>query len=113
MPHSCVELLIIVWRDSFQRDVTCPADARNTAIGDMTHSNMWYDSFVDMTWLVHEWHDVFHTYAQNRHMSHDSFIHETWLIIRCDMTHPATSLISTWLDLSHVEMSDVTHAHVP
>ena len=41
---------------------------------DMTHSYMWYDSFIFVTWLIHIF-DMTHSY-----ISHDSFISVTWLI---------------------------------
>jgi len=48
---------------------------------DMTHSYVWHDSFVRVTWLIRTC-DMTHSYVW-----HDSFIRVTWLIRTCDMTH--------------------------
>ena len=48
---------------------------------DMTHSHMWHDSFIYVTWLTHMC-DMTHSYVW-----HDWFIYVTWLIHMCDMTH--------------------------
>ena len=58
----------------------------------MTHSYVWHDSFICVTWLIHMcdmthsyvWHDSFMTHS---YVWHDSFICVTWLIHMCDMTH--------------------------
>jgi len=52
---------------------------------DMTHSYVWYDSFIRVTWLIHMC-DMTHSYVW-----HDSFICMTviflaWLIPVCDKT---------------------------
>jgi len=47
----------------------------------MTHSYVWHDSFICVTWLIHMC-DMTHS-----HVWHDSFIYVTWLIHMCDMTH--------------------------
>jgi len=70
---------------------------------EMTHSYVWHDTFVCVTWLIHMrdmthwyvWHDslicvtwlirmrdVTHSYVW-----HDSFLRVPWLIHTCDMTH--------------------------
>jgi len=54
---------------------------------DTTHSNVWHDSFICVTWLVHM-RDMTHSYAW-----HDSFICVTWLIQVRDMTYPNHSLL--------------------
>ena len=45
----------------------------------MTHSYVWHDSFVCVTWLIRMC-DVTHSYVR-----HDSFVCVTWLIRMCDM----------------------------
>jgi len=80
----------------------------------MTHSSVWHDSFICVTWLIHlcdmthssVWHDSFicvtwlnvqvlgGTIVNTLTPSfggHDSFILETWLISLCDMTQCAGS----------------------
>jgi len=47
----------------------------------MTHSYVWHDSFICVTWLIHVC-DMTHPYVW-----HDSFICVTWLIYMCDLTH--------------------------
>jgi len=47
----------------------------------VTHSYMWHDLFISVTWLIHTC-DMTHSYVW-----HDSFIYITWLIHICDMTH--------------------------
>jgi len=47
----------------------------------MTHSYVWQDSVICVTWLIHMC-DRTHSYVW-----HDSFIYVTWLIHMCDMTH--------------------------
>jgi len=48
---------------------------------DMTHSYVWQDVFICVTWRNHLC-DMTHSYVR-----HDSFIYVTWLIHMCDMTH--------------------------
>jgi len=48
---------------------------------DITHSYVWHDSFVCVTWLIHMC-DMTHSYVW-----HDSFMCVTWLIHMCAMTH--------------------------
>jgi len=57
---------------------------------DMTHSYVWHDSFICVTWLIHMC-DMTHSYV-----SHDSFIRVTCLIHMCDMTY-TSSICETWL----------------
>ena len=53
---------------------------------DMTHSYVWHDSFLCVTWLIHMWliHmcSIIHSYVQQ-----DLFMCVTWLIPMSDMTH--------------------------
>jgi len=48
---------------------------------DITHSYVWHDSFICVTWLIYMF-DMTHLHAW-----HDSFTCVTWLIHMCDMTH--------------------------
>jgi len=67
---------------------------------DMTHSNIWRDPFICVTW---------HTPQGGRH---DSFIPVTWLIHMCDMTHSYVWHDSftcvTWL----IHVRDMTQSYV-
>ena len=73
---------------------------------DVTHSSVWRDSFICVTWLIHMC-DVTHSYVWR-----DSFLGVTWLIHMCDMTHSYvwhdSFLCVTWL----IHMCDVTHQYV-
>jgi len=73
---------------------------------DMTHSYVWHDSFICLTWLIHVC-DMTHSYVW-----HDSFICVIWLIHICDATHPYvwhdSSICVTWL----IHMCDMTHSYV-
>jgi len=105
---------------------------------DMTHSYVWHDSFMCVTWLIHMcdmthwyvWHDSFRTLPELKsppvtpnvrlafhvcHMTHSydtAFTCVTWLIPMCHMTHSYVwhdSLICvTWL----IRMRDMTHSYV-
>ena len=87
---------------------------------DMTHSCVWHDSFIRVTWLIHVWHDSFicvtwliHMCAMTHsYMSHNSFICVTWLIHMCDMTHSYvwhdSFICVPWL----IHMCDMTHSYV-
>jgi len=97
---------------------------------DMTHSYMWHDSFIYVTWLIHicdmthsyMWHDSFICDMTHSYMWHDSFLYVTWLIRVCDLTHSCAwrglylhrcflqhlHLCETWL----FRMSDMTHSYV-
>ena len=81
---------------------------------DMTHSYVWHNSFICVTWLIRRqlarselcrsyertvrqtWmsHVTIHSYTSSTwficmtHAWHDSLIGVTWLIHTCDMTHP-------------------------
>jgi len=48
---------------------------------DMSHSYVWHDSFICVTWFIHMC-DMTHSYVW-----HDSFIRATWLIYKRDMIH--------------------------
>jgi len=49
---------------------------------DMTHSCLWHDSFIRVTWPVH----MCDTHMTHLCVWHESFICVTWLIYGCDMT---------------------------
>ena len=77
---------------------------------DMTHSYLWHDSFICVTWLIHMcdmtpsyvWHDSFicvdmtHSYER-----YDSIKIVTWLVHMWDMTHAYVRhdafICETWL----------------
>jgi len=73
---------------------------------DMTHSYVWHDSFICVTYLIHMC-DISHSYVW-----HDSFICVTWLMHMCDMTHAYV-----WHDLFVgiswlMKMRDMTRSYV-
>ena len=49
----------------------------------MSHSHVWRDSILCVTWLIHV-RDVTHSCD---HVYHDVFLYVTWLIPLCAMTH--------------------------
>jgi len=81
----------------------------------MTHSYVWRDSFISVTWLIHKCNvthfkcDVTHSYVWR-----DSFIRVTWLIHMCDVTHLLLILCVTWLIIINatwlIHKCDVTHS---
>ena len=75
-------------------------------IRDMTHSYVWHDSFIWVTWLIHMC-DLTHSYVWL-----DSFICVTRLIHMCHMTHSYVwhdqFICVTWL----MHMCDMTHSYV-
>jgi len=85
---------------------------------DMTHSYVWHDSFICVTWLIHMFNRT-HSYVW-----HDSFICVTWLIHMCDMTPLKLNLLKmlnmlNMLNLPHllcgtwlIHMCDMTHSLV-
>jgi len=93
----------------------------------MTHSPVWHDSFICVTWLIHMC-DMTHSYVwhDSSYVWHDSFICVTWLIHMCDMTHsymwhdssyvwhdsftcvPGLMQFATWL----IHICDMTHLYV-
>jgi len=100
----------------------------------MSHSYVWHDSFICVTWLIHmthsapcHSHDSFICATWLIHMTHSApchsynlFICVTWLITMCDMTHPYvwhdsficvrhdSFICATWL----IHMCDMTHSYV-
>jgi len=87
----------------------------------MTHSNMWRDCTVWLTWLIHMVPRVYTLVVVFFQLDvwHDSFVCVTWLIIMCDMTrtHDVSFIYIdidifwsgcvTWL----VRICDVTHLY--
>ena len=61
--------------------------------GDMTHSDMWHDSFIHVTWLIHMCDSIPFSVtlssitSKNLPVSHHAAICVTGLIRMCDMTH--------------------------
>jgi len=104
------------------------AQSELVRVCDVTHSYVWRDSSIFVTWLIHMC-DMTHSYVwsassicvtQPIHMCdlahsyvwHDSFACVTWLIRMCDMTHSYAChdsfIFVTWLihmcDLAHSDM---------
>jgi len=81
--RPCATWLMHVWHDWFW----LAGLTSEVRVCDMTHSYMWHDSFICVTWLIHMC-DMTHSYVW-----HDSFICVTWLIhawkasFVCDMRH--------------------------
>jgi len=82
---------------------------------DMTHSYVWHDSFICVTWLNHMC-DIHMCDTTHSYVWHDSFIC-AWLIHMCDMTRSRVRhsyvwhdsfICVTWL----IHMCDMTHSHV-
>jgi len=92
---------------------------------DMTHSYVWHDSFICLTWLIHMcdmthsyvWHDSFvcvtciHTCDMTHSYAWRAFICVTWLIHTCDMSHSYV-----WHDsfvcVTCFHMCDMTHSYM-
>jgi len=96
-----------VWHDSFMCVTWLIHVCDMThAMCDMTHSCAWHDSVKCVTWLSHVC-DMTHSYVW-----HDSFICVTWLIHVCDMTHSYSwhdsFICVTWL----FHVCDMTHSCV-
>jgi len=72
----------------------------------MTHSYVWHDSFICVTWLIYTC-GMTHSYVW-----HDSFICVAWLIHMCGMTHlyvcHDSSICVPWL----IHMCGMTHSYV-
>jgi len=88
-----------VWRDSF----ICVTWLIHVC--DMTHSYVWHDSFIYVTWLIHMC-DMTHSY-----MSHDSFICVTWLNPMCDMLHPYGDMTHSYVWHAS-SIYNMTHSYV-
>jgi len=121
MAHSHYSI-VHVWRDSFIY-VTWLIYIRDICLihmCDMTHSCVWHDLFICVTWLIHMC-DSTHSYVW-----HESFKWTTWPIHMCDMTHSyvwlflflyVTRLIHVWHDSFIcvtwlIHMCDMTHSYV-
>jgi len=73
---------------------------------DMTHSDVWHDSFVCASWPIHVWHDSFICVTWLIRVGHDSFICLTPQQLRWN---PRVVVICvTW----HTQMCDMTHSYV-
>ena len=95
---------------------------------DMTHSYVWHDSFICVTWLIHMcdmihahvWHDSFICVTRLIHMCdmthsyvwHDSLTCVIWLIHMCDMTHSCVWHDSFICVTRLIHMCDMTHSYV-
>jgi len=98
---------------------------------DMTHSYVWHDSFICVTWLIHMcdmtqsyvWTDLSicvtwliqtcgMTYLYVWHVWYHWLICVTWLNLRFDMTHPYAGLNASCDMASLVNMCDVTSPNV-
>jgi len=92
-----------VWHDSFI-SLTCLIH-----MCDMTHSYLWHASFICVTWLIHI------SDMPDSYVWHDSFISLTCLIHMCDMTHLYLSHTNeshdTMRDVSHIWMRLTTHTN--
>ena len=77
----------------------------------MTHSCVWHDSFMCVTWLIHMC-DMTHSCVW-----HYSFIYVTWLIHMCDMTHSYVLRVSCDMTYPYVyhdsiHVCDMTHLYI-
>jgi len=89
---------------------------------DMTHSHEWHDSFMCVTWLMHDmthscvWHDSCMSATRGICMcdvthwfvSQDAFTCVTWLIHMCVLTHSYLTNSYLWHD-SHVHVTWLIH----
>ena len=98
--HMCDMTHSYVWHDSF----ICVTWLIHMC--GMTHSYVWQDSFICVTWLIRMC-DVTHVYVW-----HDSFICVTWLIHVCDMTHSYVRRGSFVCVMWLIHMCDMTHSYV-
>jgi len=83
---------------------------------DVTHSYVWQDSFICVTWRIHMcdftpshvWHDSLCDFTHS-HVLHDSFRCATWRMYLCDTTHSYVwndwFIYVTWL----THMCDIMH----
>jgi len=79
----------------------------------MTHSYVWHDSFICVTWLVYTCDMTIRICGMaNLYVWHDSFICVTWLLHMFDMTHSYVWHDSfkcvTWL----IHTCDMTHSYI-
>ena len=80
----------------------------------MTHSYVWRDSFVCVTWLF-RMRDMTHPYVDQAEDSVSTILRnhgKSWLIPMCDMTHSYvwhdSFICVTW----RIHMCDMTHSYV-
>ena len=99
--HTCDMTRLYVWKGEARNLSSLLVHMRGT-----THSYVWHDSFICLTWLIHMY-DMTHSYVW-----HVSFICMTWLIHMGDMTRAHvwhdTCTCVTW----HSYTRDMTHGHV-
>ena len=62
---------------------------------DMSHSYVWHDSFLCVTWLIHMY-DMTHSYVW-REAWHDSFTRVTWEIMTHSYVWQDLFICATWL----------------
>jgi len=91
--HLCDMTHSCVWHDAFMSVTWC------IHMCDVTHSYVWHDSFIWVTWLI--WY-----------VWHNPFTCVTWLIHMCDTTHSYgwhdAFTCMTWL----IHMGDMAHSQV-
>ena len=106
MSHVCMIHVTFIRKPATRakRRRTKLALLRACTCHDMTHSYVWHDSFICVTWLIYMcdmphwnvWHDSFVCVTwlicmcdmTHLYVLHDSFVCVTWLICICDMTQP-------------------------
>ena len=87
---------------------------------DMTHSYVWHDSFICVTWCIdmcdvngsYTWWNMTHSYVW-----HDLFIRVTWLIHMCDMTrsyvwHVSFTCVTWRIHMCDVACTRESHAYM-
>jgi len=106
--HTCDKILSRAWRHSFietKNTGNAVIGIRRTCatwrvpclihMGDMTHSYVWHDPFICVTWRIHM-SDMTHSYARrdsfkcvmpHPHVCYDSFTRVPCLIHTCDTTN--------------------------
>ena len=74
----------------------------------MTHSYVWYDSFICVTWLIHMTWLIYMCDMTHLYVWHDSFICVTWLIYMSMHCQHITTLCNT---LHHMGNRIAGHIH--
>ena len=86
-------------------DVT-PTYVQDSHVCDMTHTCLWRESYIYVTWLMQMW-DMTHTY-----MWHNSYIYATWLIHILVMTHACMWHHSCICVIWRIHICDMTHTYM-